>query len=285
MKISTMVIVFLLSCLIGCNFKSSNPKVKIIEINNGVFVKYAYLNDSILLSEQQFLKGLDGNYIANGYSKFYYENGILADSVYYIDDKKQGVQWSFYANGNIKKASYFENGTPDSGSVSYYPNGTMSDWIFRKEHQLCGLQYKYDTLGNQILISFYVKNSEKIFEVKFGSRGKIEQMEGMPLYLVAKSNSRHSRIGEVYTIANLVFKTRLIKPVLDIKLMHINSSSIVEHKTITTFQQMHNNSIYYSDFNFSKAGNYLYKAEIKLYDTSESLLNSYVLEDTIFVGR
>ena len=80
-------------------------------------------------------------YILNGPSKYWYENGKLKRDLNYCNDKREGVQLTYWPNGNLKRKDLTANDElisgncwdENGGSVKYYEYEIMPEFIGKVE--------------------------------------------------------------------------------------------------------------------------------------------------------
>ncbi|MDQ6609911.1 MAG: hypothetical protein M3Y85_08835 [Bacteroidota bacterium] len=117
----------------SCNEKSSLQRKRI----GDKFIETMFINDSayqgltryyslanVLESETEFKNGLK-----NGYSKNYYPNGHVHDSISFINGLEQGYHFVYDSAGYIEYKDYFYLGRK-VGGVFYYVQGKIIEYDF-----------------------------------------------------------------------------------------------------------------------------------------------------------
>ncbi len=69
-------------------------------------------------SSDQFVDGR-----RHGYSKRWFENGVLASEIYYQSSRREGFARFWWSNGTLKSESFYINGKKDGEARSWYHNG------------------------------------------------------------------------------------------------------------------------------------------------------------------
>ena len=87
---------------------------------------------------------------ANGYNKFYYENGKLSSEGMMRDGKPDGYWKNYYKNGKLKIEGNRKNFLLDSVWKFYDEKGRVNKSISYKVGKKDGLSINYDTLGRML---------------------------------------------------------------------------------------------------------------------------------------
>jgi hypothetical protein len=95
----------------------------------------------------------------NGLQKSYYENGQIKLEENWKDDKKDGLQKSYYENGQIKLEENWKDHKKDGLQKSYYENGQLEEESTYKNDKEIGLVKSYYQNG-QLALEGNVKNDK-----------------------------------------------------------------------------------------------------------------------------
>lgn len=112
--------------------------------------------DGKLISDETYKKGkLDG--ISNIY---YPESGIIAESIEYIDNLKNGEFRKYFPEGSIMTEGTYVNNQLEGNFVLYFPNGKIQlEGKYNNGRQIGNWNY-FDEDGNQVSESEFKKQGE-----------------------------------------------------------------------------------------------------------------------------
>jgi hypothetical protein len=89
-----------------------------------------FRNDFFAANNQLQMQGLykdSACKIANGRFTYFYPDGKVSSSGKYVNEKKQGLWYSYHSNGMMRDSSVYEAGEKTGTSMGWHSNGYMSD--------------------------------------------------------------------------------------------------------------------------------------------------------------
>lgn len=115
--------------------------------------------DNGKLSDELFYK--DGKPILK---RHYYENGVLSHEIPTLDVTNiHGIVRHYYETGQLAREQSFENGLKNGREYLFWVNGNVrysTDW---KNHNKHGIHREYNENGDLILYKRYIENEELPF--------------------------------------------------------------------------------------------------------------------------
>lgn len=139
--------------------------------NDSVHVTY-YTQQGKSISEGMMLdKKREGKWLY-----FHQESDSIMMTEIYKNDKLNGLQETFYKNGEPAERTYYSNGLKDGSSCIYAGNGQVTKELNYKNGQLHGKAVYYNANGTKIREGFYT-DGKKSGHWKFFSDGKLESEE------------------------------------------------------------------------------------------------------------
>tara|TARA_B110000240_G_C13451797_1_gene432864 strand:+ start:134 stop:1444 length:1311 start_codon:yes stop_codon:yes gene_type:complete len=88
-----------------------------------------------------------GEFILNGLSKSWYENGQLKSEGEYKENKKEGLFKTYYENGEVESEIFWENDIKKGTHVGYYDNGNLKfngNSFFNNEKEIWMTSWNYN---------------------------------------------------------------------------------------------------------------------------------------------
>lgn len=126
-----------------------------------------YDSSGKIVNEQLFLQ-VDTGLLANGYSKFYYENGKCSALWFYKNGLLDSVYSVYNRKGGLSALGYYKKGKRDSFGAFYYSNGKLRQKEHYLDNHISGSQYIYDSLnGHTLLFNFWHVGKDKRFSIKY----------------------------------------------------------------------------------------------------------------------
>lgn len=96
----------------------------------------------------------------DGIQESWYENGQKKESRYYDNGKKAGIHTGWYENGSQRFVYNFKDGEYEGELKEWYPNGHIyKDFKYVKGHE-AGMQTAWKPNG-KLLVNYEVKNGRK----------------------------------------------------------------------------------------------------------------------------
>ncbi len=146
---------------------------------------------------------------ANGYNKFYYENGKISSEGRMKDGKPDGYWKNYYKNGLIKIEGNRKNFLLDSIWKFYDEKGRITKSIEYKVGKKDGSTIQYDTLGRIVMVESFkndIKNGETRTFHKNGKTKSIVNFENNKMEGVSYEYANDSTI-----IAIAQYKTGILQ--------------------------------------------------------------------------
>lgn len=91
----------------------------------------------------------------------YYENGMIMDSMIYVNNKRNGISKQWYSNGKNKKSTIWKEGQRNGIAMMWFSNGNLKNKVF----------WKNGLMEGENLIWF---ENGQLGERSFRKKGKIE---------------------------------------------------------------------------------------------------------------
>ncbi|HFG0564776.1 toxin-antitoxin system YwqK family antitoxin [Flavobacterium psychrophilum] len=110
----------------------------------------------------------------NGFSRWYYENGQISDSVYYIKNKMHGEIKHWHKNGQIREICGWKNGIQNGIYETYYENGKPKEKATLINDELDGKNERWHKNGQKDFIHFYKLGVREGNVKEWYSNGKME---------------------------------------------------------------------------------------------------------------
>lgn len=127
-----------------------------------------------------------------GLYTFFYPNGKLHYQVNYVDNKKHGLEKSFYEDGSVKSIGKYEYGKQDSIWTWFFENGMASQTESWVNGHLFGQAISYYNDNRIKQFSFYSFGDELAYTRGYNSKGEVTSEEGIAPVAVAFSSSEIS---------------------------------------------------------------------------------------------
>lgn len=273
------IIIIFFSC---CMIVSCGRESEFIKLDNGLFSRTEQYESGNKKSQQLYRYEEKNGYVPEGYFMAFYENGILADSVGFVNGKKEGIERTYYESGKKKSSFFYRNGNLDSFGVVLYQNGQLAEWHYRSEGIPWGVQSYYDSLGKLNNIVFASGIDSATFVAYVDENGNVTKMSGTPIYVLEKDH-KNIKVGLPFSTMNFVPEFGKYKAKLRISIED-NKKQLVYYKETGDLEYELNGSAYFVNYVFGKAGNYTYKSKVMLYDTiSHTLLTTDSVQAEIVV--
>ena len=195
-----LVLVVIGVALLGCEVQPSSPSSHGND-QNEIHVFKTYHINSKVKAERRF-RVSDGDTIAEGLSKVYYENGQLELEVEYRDGVKHGLERAFYENGRLRYVGFNLQGDKDSVWTWYYDSPSRTPIRvkeFWKRGRQVAHQYMYRESGQVEAYAFGDPMGYPVYTRHYDSTGRVVSEEGKrtPLIEVVKQgNIREYAIGD-----------------------------------------------------------------------------------------
>lgn len=252
-KYTNILCLIFLFC-IGCN--DSHKRV-VIKSPEKIVIKEYYPNGGIK-SEQEVLKYSDDSMIADGYYKEYFENGKLYIQGFFKKNIQHGLIESYYENGAIFRKYTKEDGWRRGFAYEYYNNGKLK-WI-----------------------EYYRNDSQKSFEAKFDSFGRLDTLKGA-LFGAGPTTINNKTFDTVNMIYHGIVKLNGLKTILRIRVTD-KDNHIIAGTSVTNFVEMVNDRACRYAHVFSKPGTYVYENSLSLVDSlTGKIIKNDSFKDSIIV--
>ena len=103
-----------------------------------------YINGNIKYKIQKINEEIDG------YAKYWTEDGILINEVYYINGILNGKWKEYYLNGNLKYSVNYLYGIKDGYELWFYENGIKKSELFYDNGEIVGTKIRWSKAGELI---------------------------------------------------------------------------------------------------------------------------------------
>ncbi|MGY3054057.1 antitoxin component YwqK of YwqJK toxin-antitoxin module [Pedobacter sp. UYEF25] len=150
---------------------------------NGGKVVTEYNNWGKKVSEKNYYPngklGFEGNWTIKNW---YYENGKIKESSFYVDGKKNGKCSKFYENGKLKSIDLYENGErkPQKGYQKFFENGSKMETRFldgSEDHFYSNNQLMFKRLpieqANNASETLFYPNGKVSTKIQFDANGYV----------------------------------------------------------------------------------------------------------------
>lgn len=265
-----------IAIIFACSFIGCDDQSNFIKQPDGSYLKTELYNSGAKKIEQQFVLIEQNKYIPEGYLLEFYENGVLADSVGFLNGKKEGIERQYYETGKKKSSFFYRSGQLDSFGVVLHPNGRIASWYHRKEGRPWGMQSQFDNDGRLISTVFATGLDSIAFVAHLDTNGNVIKMKGNPIYALEKDHN-NIKAGVPFSVMNFVpefgkYKAKLIVTIKDDK-----KNTVLERKAQQLEYEL-NASAYFLDYVFEKPGRYIYNGIVTLFDTTNQVA---LISDTV----
>jgi antitoxin component YwqK of YwqJK toxin-antitoxin module len=143
---------------------------KLLEKRNNYTVIKKQNKDGILISEKNYLVNNSGNKTLHGWSRKYFENGIINIESDYAHGKKNGYERFYNKYGNMIKESIYSAGKLHGSYFEYYVSSNLPkikiEGKYLNNHK-DGYWFKYYKSGEYISIENYNKGKRIGWEFQF----------------------------------------------------------------------------------------------------------------------
>ena len=240
-----------------------------IQQSDGHYLKWEKYASGQLKSKQNFIQLKNGTYVADGFYVRYFENGIVADSAFFLNGKKNGIERTYYETGKLASSFFYRDGQPDSLGIMLHPNGKLAFWFYRIFGKPWGKQEQYDMNGNLMSVIFATGLDSMAFIAKMDKEGTITKMEGNLIYALERDHA-NLKVGYPFSVLNFVpefgkYKARLIVMLKDSSLRTIEERNV---RQLKNYKYDMSGSAYFFDYVFKVPGPYTYCSIVTLYDTT-----------------
>lgn len=205
---SQNLIILLLVVSISSCVNKTQPIQETYVNNNGLLVLKQYHKNGKLKSEQFF--ALDT--IQQGESLRFYENGNVETRVNFFNGEKNGMEETYYQNGNRKYIGFYKNGKQDSLWTWYSAENKIESKGYWQDNKAFKEHLKYYADGIHVKeYLYYDLNGNLLYKNNYTNDGKLVKEEGnyIPMIIADKYSLKIGEIfvGKIYVVNPPHFKS------------------------------------------------------------------------------
>ena len=157
----------------SCAKKENTAKTnKSKSVNRTPIIDTLYVNSEKL--EKKVVGGirLYNGELFTGYATKYHENKQLAEKVFYINGRKEGVATYWFDNGKLKKTIAYQNNQLEGSTIAYFFSGKPSSIKNYSKNKLHGVQESWYRNGQLFKKQNYLKGRENGMQEAWMENGK-----------------------------------------------------------------------------------------------------------------
>ncbi|QGW29041.1 toxin-antitoxin system YwqK family antitoxin [Phnomibacter ginsenosidimutans] len=109
--------------------------------------------------------------VLHGPAKYYYDNAVLSDSLFYLNGLREGLHYHYDSLGNLESIIQFKKGQQDGTASWFYPDGSLQEKGFWWKGDAYGNYYWYFRNGKMASYCFYNLEGKCGYKIDFDSSG------------------------------------------------------------------------------------------------------------------
>lgn len=247
---TTVACTFTMFFLFACKEKKCVDKI-VVKENGKILKKEINVCDNNTVIYEQEFADIQDSIVADGYAKFYYENGKL------------------------KSLNYYKKGLEDSVGIEYYKNGEIKEKKYYTSGQFFGPQYNFHENGNINYIDYFTQYGKKWLTINLNDKGHISKIDGRLLHITLSDKSPNIDSLKVRSTLYLINEVPIIphkKTMLNIKIR--KDGTVLYNKTFSDFTSFYNTSVCGFKYEFLEKGTFEYFPTVSIVDSVTGVMFS-----------